>query len=177
MAEYPNIASQLKIQLDVAFGLPGEDSLDALVAGTSDSAAWLAACSFVAQHMAWVTRNEATRRTHKVVVWKNVIDWNGVFEAHIHIHSDKRARRGIYANLTQSSYTAIVKILPGNLKKDGTFSSELYDWSIESKPYSAVDGKFKTDGKTRFELRPNPLRPFRGREIDYIDPEGAEVET
>jgi hypothetical protein len=180
MAEYPDIASQLKSQLEAAFQKPNPDPLTELNAGTSDSDVVLATCSFVVLHICWVTRYDAMRRVSKVTVWKDIAHWSGVFEAHIHIASDKRSRRGVYANLTPSDFTAIVKISPSSARQDGTFSSEILDWSIDSKPFSAVDGKFKTDGKSRFELRPNPLRTFRQDyqyNYEYEDPDTAQVLT
>ncbi|HJQ60484.1 MAG TPA: hypothetical protein VJ890_26500 [Vineibacter sp.] len=174
MAEYPALASALKQELQAAF--KSGSSLDELTKGVSAGKPDVAALKFTALHLAWATRLEHTRRVEKIVVWKNVIDWNGVFEAHVHFQSDKRAEQGIYVNFSPSSYSTVVKVLPGNLRKDGSFSSELYDWSIQSNPSSSVDGKFNTNGKSTFELRPNPLRPFRGREIDWQD-DSTEVET
>jgi hypothetical protein len=180
MAEYPALASLIKSQLGASFQNPSDDTLGDLTAGTSDPDVQYAVCSFVVLHLLWVTRLEAYRRVDKITVWKNVVDWKGVFEAHIHLETDKRTRRGAYVERTPSSYTAIVKISPPSAKQDGTFVSELTDWSASSRPLSAVDGKFKTNGKNRFELRPNALRPFRDNymyDYEYEDPDKVEVET
>src|SRR5262249_34639061 len=129
MANYPGLDGLLKREIEAIFNhSPDEEikaSYDRLLAGAGDDAPVKAAVEFIALHLAWLTRYEVMRRLISVAVWKNVDDWKGVFEAHIHFASDKRPAevRGPYANLTKSDYTGIVRITPLAGAVNGRFES------------------------------------------------------
>jgi hypothetical protein len=178
MAKYPELDGLLKREIEAIFNHSRDEEIEAsydrLLAGAGDDAPAKAAVEFIALHLAWVTRREAMRRLKDIAVWKNVADWKGVFEAHIHFESDKRERRGLYADLTTSSYTGIVRITPLAGAVNGRFESELNDWSVPTKPYSLVKGTYLVKGN---QLKPDPVATRDSRDLDYEDPESAKVKT
>jgi len=186
VANYPSIAKDLNDMLDEIFNRPGNNnregreargtkSYNELLAGTDGGEPADAAAHLIALHLAWVTRNEVARRMINTVVWKNVVDWKGVFEAQIHMAGDNTEGRGPYLNLERSSYTGIVRITPLAKAVDGRFKSEIHDWSIQSNPLSVIQGSYKKKGN---ELKPDAPAPARDEsEYEYPNPDRVKVQT
>jgi hypothetical protein len=174
MANYTELAGVLKREIEAAFKRPREGSYDLLLAGAGDDSPAIAAAEFIALHLGWQTTYQTMRRVIDINVWKNVIDWKGVFEAHIHFASDKSEVRGPYVNLTKSSYTGIIRITPLVGAVNGRFESELNDWSVPQKPFSLVTGTYMVKGN---QLKPDPVATRDPRNLDYVDPESVQVKT